>query len=154
MAALPPPSERRRPRPGSLERPVNAPLYRGTWLLVALPLLLAAFSVARPSPLPAPNLPATFDRGNADRLARELAAEFPNRFPGSAGALGAAQWFSEQLQPYGLRTEFEAFSATIPGHGRVRLRNLLAVVPGRSPRALVVAAHRDDTGARPGANSN
>src|SRR5205823_4774224 len=58
------------------------------------------------------------------------------------------------LQPYGLRAETEAFSATIPGHGRVRLRNLLAVVPGRSPRAIVVAAHRDDTGAGPGADDN
>jgi hypothetical protein len=133
---------------------VNARLYRGTWLIVALPLLLAAFSVARPSPLPPPNLPATFDRTNADRLARDLAAQYPNRFPGSAGALGAAQWFSEQLQPYGLRTETEAFDATIPGHGRVRLRNLLAVVPGRSPRAIVVMAHRDDAGAGPGANDN
>ena len=37
MAALPPPAERRRPRPGSLARPVNGRLYRGTWLLVALP---------------------------------------------------------------------------------------------------------------------
>ena len=133
---------------------MNARLYRGTWLIVALPLLLAAFSVARPSPLPPPNLPATFDRTNADRLARDLAAQYPNRFPGSAGALGAAQWFSEHLQPYGLRTETAAFDATIPGHGRVRLRNLLAVVPGRSPRAIVVMAHRDDTGAGPGANDN
>src|SRR5919201_1446837 len=154
MAAVPPGSARRRPRPGSLERPVNARLYRGTWLIVALPLLLAAFSVARPSPLPPPNLPATFDRTNADRLARDLAAQYPNRFPVSAGARGAGQWFSEHLQPYGLRTETAAFDATIPGHGRVRLRNLLAVVPGRSPRAIVVMAHRDDTGAGPGANDN
>ena len=40
MAAVPPAPERRRPRKGSLERPVNGRLYRGTWLLVGLPLLL------------------------------------------------------------------------------------------------------------------
>ena len=38
--AVPPPRARRRPRPGSLDRPVNGRLYRGTWLLVGLPLLL------------------------------------------------------------------------------------------------------------------
>jgi len=42
MAAAPPGSERRRPRRGSAELPVNARLYRGTWLLVALPLLADA----------------------------------------------------------------------------------------------------------------
>src|SRR6266516_2650862 len=60
MAVAPAPSERRRPRPGSLERPVSARMYRGTWLLVALPLLVAAFSVAHPAPLAAPPLPPAY----------------------------------------------------------------------------------------------
>ena len=38
MTAASPAPERRRSRPGSLERPINARLYRGTWLLVGLPL--------------------------------------------------------------------------------------------------------------------
>ena len=53
---------RARPRRGSVERPVNARLVRGTWLLVALPLLLAAFSVGRPQPLPPPTLPLDLRR--------------------------------------------------------------------------------------------
>ena len=69
---------------------MNARLVRGTWLLVALPLLLAAFSVARPQPLPPPTLPPTFDVAIAEQLARELAAKYPDRSPGSAGSLGAA----------------------------------------------------------------
>ncbi|HSR24484.1 MAG TPA: M28 family peptidase, partial [Candidatus Eisenbacteria bacterium] len=39
-------------------------------------------------------------------------------------------------------------------HGRVTLRNVVAVSPGRSPQAIVVMAHRDNTGAGPGANDN
>jgi hypothetical protein len=62
VTAASPADERRRPRPGSLERPINGRLYRGTWLLVGLPLLLLAFSVARPSALHAPNLPQAFGR--------------------------------------------------------------------------------------------
>ena len=71
MAALPPRSSRRRPRRGSLERPVSGRLYRGTWLLVGIPLLVAAFSVHKPGPLPTPQpaLPASFDGPSAIALA-------------------------------------------------------------------------------------
>src|ERR671931_1764519 len=104
MAALPPRPARRRPRLGSLERPVSGRLYRGTWLLVGMPLLIAAFSVHKASPLPAPQpaLPASFDRAGARELARELSGTYPNRVPGSAGAAGAVQWVEDQLAPYGL----------------------------------------------------
>src|ERR671929_62274 len=137
MAAAPARSERRRPRPGSLERPVSARMYRGTWLLVALPLLVAAFSVAHPAPLPAPPLPAAFDRSAAVELASDLARSFPDRSPGSPQALGAAQWFEQQLSAYGFQTHADRFSATIPGRGRVRLENLSTVAPGGSPDSLV-----------------
>src|ERR671935_220451 len=98
MASVPPRTERRRVRPGSVERPVNGRLYRGTWMLVGLPLLVAAFSVARPTPLPRAFLPA-FDGHATKQLASELVTDYPNRFPGS---LGAADWFRGQLTPYGL----------------------------------------------------
>jgi hypothetical protein len=154
MAAVPPPPERRPPRPGSLERPVNGRLYRGTWLLVGLPLLVAAFSVARPAPLPPPQLPPAFDVRAATSLASELAQNHPDRFPGTQGALAAAGWFRDQLRPYGLQTRAERFSAVIPGHGRVRLTNLVSVVAGHSAQAIVVMAHRDDDGSGAGANDN
>ena len=50
-------------------------MVRGTWLLVALPLLLAAFTVSRPQALPAPTLPPAFDAAVAGGLARELARD-------------------------------------------------------------------------------
>src|SRR5438876_8930976 len=150
MASVPPRTERRRARPGSLERPVNGRLYRGTWLLVGLPLLVAAFSVARPTPRPRAFLPE-FDGQATKQLAGDLATEHPNRFP---GALGPAQWFREQLQPYGLPVRSEHFSAVIPGRGRVQMQNLVAEAVGRSPRTIVVMAHRDNDGRGPGANDN
>ncbi len=42
----------------------------------------------------------------------------------------------------------------MPGLGRVPLHNLWAVVGGQSSDAIVVMAHRDDTGVGPGANDN
>jgi hypothetical protein len=150
MATVPPRTERRRARPGSVERPVNGRLYRGTWLLVGLPLLLTAFSVARPTPLPRSFLPE-FDGAATKRLADDLATRDPNRFP---GALAPAQWFREQLQPYGLPVRSERFSAVIPGRGRVQLENLVAEAVGPSPRTIVVMAHRDNDGRGRGANDN
>src|SRR6266536_2375465 len=156
MAASPPRPARRRPRPGSLERPVSARLYRGTWLLVGIPLLVAAFSVhkAEPLPLPQPALPPSFDRVGALALATELAQLYPDRAPGTAGALGAAGWLRMQLAPYGLKVVADRFDAVLPGRGREPLVNQLETVPGRSPDEIVVMAHRDDEGTGPGANDN
>src|ERR671935_1242639 len=155
MAANPPPA-RTRVRPGSLERPVNARLYRGTWLLVGIPLLIAAFSVGKPTPLkPAvPALPAAFDKARAVALTRELAQTFPDRSPGSPGAESARQWFADQMAQIGLRVHRQPFSAEIPGRGRVRFENLIVTIPGRSPEALAVLAHMDNVGTGPGANDN
>src|SRR5258707_3792717 len=85
VAAVPPAPERRRPRRGSLERPVNGRLYRGTWLFVGLPLLVLAFSVARPPALQPPSLPAAFDPAAAKAIAADLALHAPIRAPGTDG---------------------------------------------------------------------
>ena len=154
MAAVPPVPERRRPRPGSLERPINGRLYRGTWLLVGLPLLVLAFSVARPAALQPPPFPSVFDKDAAVGLAADLANRYPSRVPGTPGASGAAQWLADQLGPYGYEVRREPFTASVPGHGRVRGVNLLARKPGLSQKTIVVMAHRDDTGVGPGANDN
>ena len=154
MTALPPAPERRRSRPGSLERPVNARLYRGTWLLVGLPLLLLAFSVAKPAALQAPNLPPAFDGPTAASLATDLASRYPERSPGTPGARGAAAWFRHALEPYGFDVRTERFTATIHGR-RTTLRNLVVTKAGLSPRQeIVVMAHRDDAGAGVGLNDN
>src|SRR6058998_2167119 len=151
MASVPPRTERRRARPGSLERPINGRLYRGTWLLVGLPLLVLAFSVARPPALQPPNLPTAFDQKAATALATDLADRWPSRLAGTPGASGAARWFADQLSPYGYPVREERFTAAVPGRGRVRFVNLLAGRPGRSLKTILVMAHRDDTGTGPGA---
>ena len=153
MAAVPPPRARRRPRPGSLERPVNGKLYRGTWLLVGLPLLVAAFSVGRPEPLPPPALEPSLDGAETAQLARDFLT-YPDRFPGTLGAAQSAQWVRDQLRAYGLHVRSERFTATVPRRGTIHLQNLLAVVPGHSPQTIVVLAHRDNDGTGPGANDN
>src|SRR5262245_48920861 len=154
MAAHPPFRERRRARPGSLDRPVNSRMYRGTWLLVGIPLLIAAFTVFHPDPLPAPTLRPDFDGTSARLTADQFANNNPDRAPGTPGARRAANWVAQRLHQYDLDVGRERFHAKIPGRGDVELENLIAVRQGRSNQLIVVVAHRDNTGASPGANDN
>jgi hypothetical protein len=155
-ASQPRDRRRRRPRRGSLARPINGRLYRASFVVVGLALALLAFTVSRPMPLPKPALPGSFDTDAALALANDLSTQYPDRTPGSAGAIGAWSWFGDQLpqQVYGLRTRTSTWAQRIPGLGRVTLRNIVAVAPGASPDVIVVMAHRDDIGAGPGANDN
>jgi Peptidase family M28 len=133
---------------------VNARLYRGTWLLVGLPLLLLAFSVARPPALQAPNLPPAFNGSTAAAIAEDLASGFPDRRPGTPGGRAAAAWFRQELKPYGFDVHPDAFTATIHGR-RTTLVNLVAEKSGRDPRnEIIVMAHRDDSGVGDGLNDN
>jgi Peptidase family M28 len=154
MAMVRTPANRRRARRGSLERPINARLYRGAFLVLSLPLLVLAFSVARPAALPAPLLPPNFDGAATEQLAVELATKYPDRAPGAPSALQAAHWFRQQLQPYGLPISTDVWHENVAGLGNVELRNMWAVAGGESSDAIVVMAHRDDTGDGPGANDN
>jgi hypothetical protein len=151
---------RRRPRRGSLERPVSTRIYRVAWLAVAVPVLVAAFSVGRPDPLPEPRLRPFFDGPTAAQFARELVLCCPDRSPGSPKAREAAAWVEQRLRDYRFDVERQTFSADIPGRGKETLVNVVAVAP-RSPRepvrsqqTIVVMAHRDNLGLSPGANDN
>jgi hypothetical protein len=145
---------RRRARRGSLERPVNGRLYRGSFLVVALAVLLVAFSIVKPVALPPPVLPANFDGSAARSLAAYLAGHYPDRSPGGSGSLLAAKWFRDQMRQYDLPVSSDTWAAAVPGRGRTRLQNLWAVARGQSRQAIVVMAHRDDGGDGTGADDN
>src|SRR6266508_2185845 len=143
MAASPPFSGRHRARPGSLDRPVNGRMYRGTWLLAGIPLLAAAFSVSHPVPLRPPRLPPDFDSVTARQFAEQLAERYPNRSPGSDKAAEAAAWVARQLSQYGFRTEADRFHAKIPGRGSVKPEQ-------RRPAGRVVVRTATTLGVAPG----
>jgi hypothetical protein len=147
-------SQARRPRPGSVDRPVNGRLYRVTALGIPIALVIAAFAVSTPSALPPPTLPPLYDGASAFTLADELARRIPNRSPGSPGARNAAAWVRSHFAQLGLQAETARFDAVVPGRGKVSLENVAAIARGRSERAIVVVAHRDNAGKGPGANDN
>ena len=130
---------------------------------MGLPLLVAAFSVERPAALPRPLLQPTFDASSAAALSDELSSRYPDRSPGTVGSVQAARWIQQKMALYGVdskssggrvETFVDTFPGTIPGKGKVTLRNVGFVVRGRSDDTIVVMAHRDDTGMGAGANDN
>jgi hypothetical protein len=157
MAAEPP---RRRPRRGSLERPLSIRIYRAAWLAVAIPLLVAAFSVGRPDALSQSRVAPFFDGPTALQLAAEFAGRFPDRSPGSPDAARATDWVEEQFETFAFEVERQPFSAEVPGLGRKSFVNVIAVAPRsarapvRSRETIVVTAHRDSLGVSPGADDN
>jgi len=117
-------------------------------------MLIAAFTVFHPRPLPRPTLQPDFDGATARLGAEEFVNRNPDRAPGTPGARRAADWVAQRLGQYSLEVGRERFHAKIPGRGDVELENVLAVRQGRSNQLIVVVAHRDNTGASPGANDN
>jgi Peptidase family M28 len=139
-----------------VDRPLSGRLYRASLVCLAVPVLAAAFTVSRPAPLPPVTaaLEPTFDHVNAYRLAQDLVTLYPDRSPGSPASGAAARWVADQLRVLGLRTRTDRFSAAVAGRGRVDLRNVSAVVPGRSRDTILVVAHRDSTRGHSGTNDN
>jgi hypothetical protein len=145
MEAARPRGRRRR---GTLDRPLNARLVRVSSVVAAPALLALLFSISTTGTLPRPTLDPLFDASVATAVASELSTEFPSRVPGTDEAAGAARWYSETISALGLPVEEEVWSADLVGLGEVELRNLVTVVPGRSEEALVLVAHRDNSGGR------
>jgi hypothetical protein len=121
---------RRRKRRGSLERPVNARLYRSSFLLLSLPLLILAFSITRPGPCHPPLLPPNFDGAATLDLANDFSKRFPDRAPAAPGSLAAAQWFRDQMKP--LPVSSDAWRRTC----RARQRRAAQPVGGRRRTVL------------------
>ena len=145
---------RRRPRRGSLERPLNGRLVRTSLLVLVVPLVIASLTASRGGTIQVPPLPPSFDGDAARQLAVELARRVPSRVPGTTSDVTAARWFTETLAQYGLRTLEDTWSQYVPGLGMVELRNLAVVIPGSADGAIVFAAHRDTSGVGMGANDN
>jgi Peptidase family M28 len=145
---------RRRPRRGSVERPINVRLVRGASLVLVLPVLILGFTIARPGPVPTARVAPTFDAATATRLTRDLARDYPTRVPGSRVAIRASVWYRDQIALYGLPIRVQRFDEDIPGIGRTTLQNLITVVEGQSTEAIAFVAHRDNVLGTSGANDN
>ena len=147
MEAARPRTRGRRLRRGTVERPLDARLVRVGFLVVVPAILAFLFSISTTGALPRSPLDPLFDPESAASFAETISVEYPSRVPGSEGAVGAARWYRETVGSLGLQTEEDVWSEELADLGSVELRNVVAVVPGRSEETIVVVAHRDNAGA-------
>ncbi|MGD0167897.1 MAG: M28 family peptidase [Gaiellaceae bacterium] len=145
---------RARPRPGSLERPINTRIYRGAWVFVVLPLLIASCSVSRQQPLAATVVRPTFFAPAATQTLTDLATNYADRSPDAPNSATLLHWISGEFGALGLGAKIDRFKASIPGRGEVSLANVSATVTGRSQTEIVVIAHRDNSGQGPGGGAD
>jgi hypothetical protein len=146
MEAARPPGRRRRPRRGTVDRPLNARLVRVAFVVVAPAFLALVFSVSQTGTLPPPPLEPVFDSSAAAALAAQLTTIRPSRVPGTVDDQNAARWYQETISSFGFTTEQDVWQDDLPDLGTVELRNLVTVIPGRSETVIVVVAHRDNSG--------
>jgi hypothetical protein len=129
---------------------LNGRLYRAAFVPFLLALAVAAFSLGgRPLPLGSTLAPDAFEGPRAFAELKRLAAEFPDRRPGSVGDQKLADHIAAALKGLGgtagggfsVRTEsFEG--QTIDG--RRTLRTVIAQRPGSTNATpIVILAHRD-----------
>jgi Peptidase family M28 len=155
MEAARPPGRRQRTRRGTVDRPLNARLVRVAFFVVAPAVLALLFSISTTGTLPRPPLEPVFDAEAAASLADELSTVHPSRVPGTFEAENAARWYTETISGLGLSADEDVWSADLPDLGEVSLRNVVTVIRGRSEEAIVLLAHRDNTGVgRPGDNAS
>ena len=147
MASSPPRPVRRRPRRGSLERPINARSYRGTWLLVAIP---PDRRVQRQegSDAASSEPPAGIRHDRRPRPRRRAGRVDPE--PQDRGRRGHAVPRHGSLPSSSRRVhaDHRPLHLRHPREGR-RPGRTSSRSSGRSPQAIVLMSHRDDTGVGP-----
>jgi hypothetical protein len=146
MEAAPPRTRGRRLRRGTVERPLNSRLVRIGFVVVVPALAALLFSLSPTGALKREPLEPIFDGASAATFAETLTVQFPSRVPGSDGADDAAVWYRETVSTLGLPTEEDVWTEELADLGQVELRNIVTVVTGQSPEAIVLVAHRDNAG--------
>lgn len=127
---------------------LNGRLYRLSWLVAALALLVALLTLESPGGTPEPPLPPAFDAMAARGIAADLATVAPERVPGTPGDAASATWMAGQLGavPGATKVVRQRFSVIGPA-GRAVTENVYVALPARAgqgvPGALVISAPRD-----------
>jgi Peptidase family M28 len=127
-------------------------IYRTSLIVVALAVIVVAFSLgSQPSPLTASLVPDAFNGGTAYATMGNLAAQYPDRRPGSDADNSIADYVASGFSRDGLQVQRTVFSAqTIDGPRTVQ--TVTGTLAGLTPGSIVIVAHRDS--AQPGAASD
>lgn len=126
----------------------DARIYRAAFLPALLAVVLAMFSLgAQPAGRSSPLAPDAFDGVRAARVYEDFIRALPDRQPGSAGDMRAADLVEKRLKKLGFEVSRQQFAGRYGGRD-VRMQNILGVLPGSSDRRVLLVAHRDGVAGR------
>lgn len=123
---------------------VDFRLYRLAWLPAVLALVVVMFSLeGRPAAVEPATATGIFEGERAVSEARRIAADVPEREPGSAGDAQVADLVESRFGEVAAGAVSEqSFEAEYEGE-QVELRNVLLTLPGEAASSVVIAAARD-----------
>jgi len=120
-------------------------IYRTGLMVVALAVIMVAFSLGnQAAPLGATLTPDAFNGAAAYATMGSLAAQYPDRRPGSAADQSIATFVQQSFANDGLQVQRSVFSAdTVDGPREIQ--TVTGTLAGLTPGAIVIVAHRDST---------
>jgi hypothetical protein len=118
-------------------------IYRTGLVVVALAAIVLAFSLNnQQGPLGTTLAPEAFNGQNAYATMTKLAAQHPDRRPGSRGDRAVGEYVAQQLRADGFAVSTAGFAGRTVD-GTRRLQTVTGTLAGSSPASIVVLAHRD-----------
>jgi Peptidase family M28 len=118
-------------------------IYRTGFVAVAVAVIVLAFSLNDQQPALSSSLaPDAFNGQNAASLASKLAAEYPQRRPGSPGDDALASQVRQTFSSYGFAVSTSAATART-ADGKRTLETVTGTRPGTANGSIVIVAHRD-----------
>ncbi len=118
-------------------------IYRAGLIVVAVAVIVVAFSLGNQAgPMSATLVPDAFSGGTAYATMGSLAAQYPERRPGSVGDEDLASYIGQTLGSDGLQVQRSSFNAqTVDGPKTID--TVTGTLAGSNPDAIVIVAHRD-----------
>lgn len=121
-------------------------IYRTGLVVVVLAVLVLAFSLENlPGALSSSLAPDAFNGQNVYSTMLQMAQQYPDRAPGSAGDYDVATQVARSFHRYGFSVNTDPFTGRT-ADGTRKLENVVAVRPGMETGSVVIVAHRDARG--------
>ncbi len=120
----------------------NLKVYRAAWVIAAVLVVVALFTLGSPGTPKLSQDPPSFDGESAYADLKTIVEDYPQRVAGTDPDNRLGIWVEQQFKEAGLETHIDGLAATVNGES-VALQNVWAVSKGRSRGTIMILANRD-----------
>jgi hypothetical protein len=120
----------------------NLKVYRVAWVVAAVLVVIALFTLKNPGTPKLSQEPPSFDGEAAFVDLKTIVEDFPQRVAGTDPDNRMGIWVEQQFRAADLETHVEGFAATVNGKS-VALQNVYGIAKGRTQGTIMLVANRD-----------